>query len=115
MEIIDYGVCRQALVPVRIKADDCTEQVTQLLFGDHYEVLALTENKKWLKIRIHADQYEGWIDGKQHHAITHEYFEQINFANFKITTDIATGILYKKKRPYHFDGKYCADFQLGVI
>ncbi|HZX74653.1 MAG TPA: C40 family peptidase [Cyclobacteriaceae bacterium] len=96
MEIIDYGVCRQALVPVRINPDDLTEQVTQLLFGDHYEVLTITENKKWVRIRIHADQYEGWIDMKQHHPITQEYFDQINFANFKITTDIATGILYKK-------------------
>ena len=96
MEIIDYGVCRQALVPVRIKGDDRSEQVTQLLFGDHYEVLVISDDKKWLKIRIHADQYEGWIDGKQHHTITQEYFDQINFANFKITIDIATGILYKK-------------------
>src|SRR5689334_19109054 len=96
MEIIEYGVCRQALVPVRIKGDDRAEQVTQLLFGDHYEVPTISDDKKWLKIRIHADQYEGWIDAKQHHSITQEYFEQINFANFKITTDIATGILYKK-------------------
>jgi len=96
MEIIEYGVCRQALVPVRIKGDDRAEQVTQLLFGDHYEVLTISDDKKWLRIRIHADQYEGWIDAKQHHIITQEYFEQINFANFKITTDIATGILYKK-------------------
>src|SRR6188768_4034419 len=96
MEIVDYGVCRQALVPVRISPDDRTEQVSQLLFGDHYEVLQVSDSKKWIKIRIHADLYEGWIDVKQHHAITLEYFDQINHANFKITTDVATGILYKK-------------------
>jgi gamma-D-glutamyl-L-lysine dipeptidyl-peptidase len=96
MEIIGYGVCRQALVPVRISADDRSEQVTQLLFGDHYEVREFSADKKWMKICIHADQYEGWIDAKQHHMITQEYFDQINFANFKITTDVATGILYKK-------------------
>ena len=96
MEIVDYGVCRQALVSVRISPDDRTEQVSQLLFGDHYEVLQFSDNKKWIRIRIHADQYEGWIDVKQHHAITREYFDQINQANFKITTDLATGILYKK-------------------
>lgn len=96
MDILDYGVCRLALVAVRLKPDDREPQVTQLLFGDHYEVLLISKDGKWLLIRIFADRYEGWIDRKQHHAITSEYFDQINHANFKITTDLVTGILYKK-------------------
>ena len=36
MEIQDYGVCRLSVVPVRAGAADQSEQVTQLLFGDHY-------------------------------------------------------------------------------
>jgi len=96
MEILDYGVCRLSVVPVRADASDRSEQVTQLLFGDHYEVLAQADNKKWLRIKVHFDQYEGWIDGRQHHAISHDYFEYLNRAEFKITTDITTSILYNK-------------------
>lgn len=96
MDVIDYGVCRLALVAVRLNPDDREQQVTQLLFGDHYQVLAISKDGKWLMIRIFADRYEGWIDRKQHHPITIEYFEQINHANFKITTDLASAILYKK-------------------
>ncbi|MEZ4974317.1 MAG: C40 family peptidase [Cyclobacteriaceae bacterium] len=96
MDIVDYGVCRLAVVPVRKDPDDRSEQVTQLLFGDHYEILSFSKNGKWANIKIFTDHYEGWIDRKQHHAITVEYFNQINNANFKITTDIASNILYKK-------------------
>lgn len=93
---IDFGVCRLAVVPVKADADKKSEQVTQLLFGDHYSVLEESRNHQWLRICIHSDGFEGWIDRLQHHTISQEYFEQINLANFKITTDIASTILYKK-------------------
>ncbi|MEQ8423640.1 MAG: C40 family peptidase [Cyclobacteriaceae bacterium] len=96
MEVIDFGVSRLALIPVRKDADNRSEQSSQLLFGDHYEVLDTSKDKEWLYIRIFADKYEGWINVKQHHSISSEYFNQINYANYKITTDLASGILYKK-------------------
>lgn len=96
MEEIDFGVCRLSVVSVRKDPADQSEQVTQLLFGDHYSVLQESENRKWLRIRIHFDQYEGWIDAKQHQPITKEYFNHINHAEFKITTDVTTTLLYNK-------------------
>lgn len=96
MEVIDFGVSRQAIVPVRREPDHKSEQTSQLLFGDHYEVLSLSKDKSWCYIRIFSDQYEGWIDTKQNHSITKAYFDQINHANFKITTDLSSKILYKK-------------------
>jgi gamma-D-glutamyl-L-lysine dipeptidyl-peptidase len=66
------------------------------LFGDHYEVMAESNDKHWLHIKIYFDQSEGWIERKQHHEIAKEYFEQINAADFKITTDVCSTILYKK-------------------
>lgn len=95
-ETIDYGVTRLSVVPVRAEANDRAEQVTQLLFGDHYHVLHTSKDKKWLRIAIHFDGYEGWLDATQHHSISKEYFEYINRADFKITTDITTSILYNK-------------------
>lgn len=95
-ENLDFGVCRLSLVPVRAESNDKAELTTQLLFGEHYEVLSTSKDKKWLKIRIHFDQYEGWLDAKQHHSITKEHFDYINRADFKITTDITTSILYNK-------------------
>jgi hypothetical protein len=96
MEPAEYGVCRLAVVPVRSDPKDKAEQVTQLLFGDHYEILNFSPDKRWALIRIHADQCEGWLDVRQHHAISKEYFEQINHTDYKITTEIASSVLYKK-------------------
>jgi gamma-D-glutamyl-L-lysine dipeptidyl-peptidase len=96
MEEIDFGVCRLSLVSVRKEPADQSEQVTQLLFGDHYTVVEQQEKKKWIKIRIHFDQYEGWIDAKQHQSIAREYFNHLNHAEFKITIDITSTLLYNK-------------------
>ena len=96
METIDYGVCRLALTAVRHAPHAKATQVTQLLFGDHYEVAKRTDGEEWVYIRIHFDGSEGWIDGEQHHSISKDYFDQINHANFKITTDLTCNILFKK-------------------
>lgn len=96
MEAIDWGVCRLSVVPVRKSASDTAEQVTQLLFGDHYEVLEADENEKWVRIRIVFDEYEGWIDRNQHHPVSKEYFLYSNKAEFKITLDLTSSILYNK-------------------
>lgn len=96
IEALEHGVSRLSIVPVRGEASDKAELVSQLLFGEQYEVLNSSKDKKWLHIRNYFDQYEGWIDAKQHHPITKEYFDYLNRVDFKITTDITTSILYNK-------------------
>ena len=93
---LDFGVCRLAVVPVRINHLETSEQVTQLLFGDHYEVLSILADKTWVYIKIYFDQCEGWLELKQHHTISKEYFDQINQTEYKIITEVASTVLYKK-------------------
>jgi hypothetical protein len=81
---------------MRREAAHRSEQVSQLLFGDHYDVLEESKDKAWLKIITYYDQCEGWIETLQHHSITREYFDHINRADFKITTDLTSSILYNK-------------------
>jgi gamma-D-glutamyl-L-lysine dipeptidyl-peptidase len=96
MEIIDYGVCRLSVIPVRKDTADTSEIVTQLLFGEDYQVIEITSDRKWIKVRITFDQYEGWIDFKQHTSITREYFEYISRADFKISIQVTSSLLYNK-------------------
>jgi gamma-D-glutamyl-L-lysine dipeptidyl-peptidase len=96
MDSIDYGVSRLSVVSVRAEASDKAEQVTQLLFGEHYEVTQQSGDRKWVRIRVNFDLYEGWIDAKQHHPISKEYYEYLNRAEFKITTDLTSTMLYNK-------------------
>src|SRR5690606_34246712 len=85
-----------SIIPVRAEPAHQAEQVTQLLFGDHFEVLDNHSDGKWLKMRTHLDQYEGWIAQNQFYEISAEFFEYINRAELKITLDITSSILFNK-------------------
>ncbi|QOI98434.1 MAG: C40 family peptidase [Flammeovirgaceae bacterium] len=92
----NYGVCRLSLVALRAEPSHGAAQTSQLLFGEHYEAIEVSADNKWLRIRNYFDQFAGWLDITQHHPITREHFDYINGANFKITTDITSSILYNK-------------------
>ena len=97
MEEQSRGICRLSIVPVRKEPAHNSEMVTQLLFGDHYKVLSVTPDRNWLHIMNYFDNYEGWIDVKQHKEISEEYFHDLINNELKISTDITTSILYRKK------------------
>ncbi|SDG75421.1 C40 family peptidase [Psychroflexus sediminis] len=71
-----YGICPLSVVPVRAEANDTSEMVTQLLYGDHFEVIET--QSKWIKIRIAFDGYEGWLDKKQAFEIDANKFKILN-------------------------------------
>ncbi|WP_449438732.1 C40 family peptidase [Pedobacter steynii] len=58
-----YGICRVAVAPLRSEPSDRAEIASQLLFGDHVEIISKTE--KWWQVRNAYDGYEGWMDFKQ--------------------------------------------------
>lgn len=58
-----YGICRVTVSPLRAEPSDKAEISSQLLFGDHVEILEKTE--KWWLVCNAYDGYEGWIDFKQ--------------------------------------------------
>lgn len=63
-----YGICNLAIIPLRIDPNDRSEIVSQVLFGEHFEILET--QKQWAKIKLHFDSYEGWIDAKQFQIIS---------------------------------------------
>ncbi len=62
------GVTHQALIPIRREPSESSEMVSQLLFGEKYQVLESRE--KWLQILTEFDYYTGWIDRKVFVEIT---------------------------------------------
>lgn len=61
---IEYGLCRVSICPIRKAADDRSEMVSQLLFGEIVEVFH-RKGKNWSKILTMYDEYIGWVDSKQ--------------------------------------------------
>jgi gamma-D-glutamyl-L-lysine dipeptidyl-peptidase len=97
MEIVERGVCRMSVVPVRQTPDHRSALVTQLLFGDHYSVLETTADGQWHRIRIEYDDYEGWMASNQHFRISEEYFDYLSKTEFKISTDLVASLLFRKE------------------
>ncbi len=49
-----------SFIPVRSEASEQSELVTQILFGETFQITE--KNEKWAKIKMDYDGYEGWID-----------------------------------------------------
>ncbi len=54
-----FTIINNPLIPIRAEADERSEMISQLLFGQQIEILETVEN--WYYIKNLADNYEGWI------------------------------------------------------
>lgn len=64
------GICNLPLVPLRFEPSEKSEMVTQILFG---EIFDLQEEKNgWSKILLHNDLYSGWCTSKMLQLLTVE-------------------------------------------
>ena len=81
-----YGICPLSIVPLRTEAADSSEQVTQLLYGEVFKILET--RKKWSRIRLAFDKYEGWIDNKQFLFISEEEYTRLNNEDAVLTSDL---------------------------
>ena len=83
---MNYGISNLSIVPTRNEAADQSEMVNQIIFGEHFKVLEI--RKKWSKIRLAHDSYEGWICNKQWIEIEEDIYKQLDKEVATITTDI---------------------------
>jgi len=59
---MDKSICTFGFIPVRKEPSERAEMVTQLLFGDTFDISE--SNDQWSLIKMHDDNYEGWINTK---------------------------------------------------
>ena len=70
-----FGICNLSIIPLRLESNDRSEIVSQILFGEHF--IIIEKNKQWSKVKLHYDNYEGWIDSKQYQTISIENYEML--------------------------------------
>ena len=70
-----FAICNLSIIPLRFEPNDRSEIVSQILFGEHF--IILEQGKKWSKVKLHFDDYEGWIDTKQYQIISKENYETL--------------------------------------
>jgi len=71
-----FAICNLAIIPLRAEPSDRSEIVSQVLFGEHFEILE-TQNQ-WAKIKLEFDDYEGWVDSKQYQIISEKNFKELS-------------------------------------
>ena len=83
---MNYGVCNLGIVPLRLEPADTSEMVSQVLYGESFKILE--QRKKWSKIRLAFDTYEGWIDNKQHRIISEENYKTLQVEKPQLSSDL---------------------------
>jgi gamma-D-glutamyl-L-lysine dipeptidyl-peptidase len=86
-----FGICNLSIIPLRIEPNDRSEIVSQVLFGEHFEIIET--DKQWTKIKLQFDDYEGWIDSKQFQSITEENFKTLSKEAVILNSDLVEYII----------------------
>lgn len=81
-----FAICNLAIIPLRAETSDRSEIVSQVLFGEHFEILE-TDNQ-WSKIRLQYDDYEGWVDSKQYQIISEKSFKELSKDAIILNSDL---------------------------
>lgn len=83
---MDYGISAISIIPVRKEPSERSEMVTQVLFGEHFQILG--EMVGWSHIKLAWDGYEGWIDSKMISPVNARVYKRLESKPFAITGDI---------------------------
>lgn len=66
----NHGQCFLSAIPVRSEPKSQSEIVTQLLFGERYDIVE--EGEEWTRIVTEYDNYPGYISTNQFHPVEFE-------------------------------------------
>src|ERR1700753_3171623 len=66
---MEYGICNLAVIPLRAEPSDKSEQVSQILFGEAFEIAEWKD--RWVRVTTSNDNYEGWIGRLQFVMLGH--------------------------------------------
>lgn len=94
-----YAICRAAVAPLRTEPSDKAEISSQLLFGDHVEILQKTE--MWWQVRNAYDDYEGWMDFRQLTALSQEQFIANHNCSYLVPAEPVNVVVDSSGGRYH--------------
>jgi len=92
---MEFGICNLNCIAIRKEASDHSEMVSQMLFGETFQVLA--EEGSWIKIHLDYDFYEGWVDKKQIIELSQEVYQRIEKHKVHFSNEMVTFISNNKE------------------
>ena len=108
-----HGICDQSMVPMRAEPAHKSEMVSQLLFGEFFEIIEVKQ--EWCRIKNSFDSYEGWILAAQscpvnimeyHHLASGHNFYSYDLVQLLIFENTLFSIVIGSLLPW-FNGKSC--------
>jgi len=91
----NYAVCLLAYIPIRKETDSRSEMLSQVIFGEYYEILK--SNGNWHYIRMIHDGYEGWISSNSLIYIDKKEIEAYQRSDKYYSNQIFTMVNYKEE------------------
>ncbi len=75
-----------SIVPLRLEPFNTSELISQVFYGESFKVIE--KRKKWSRIRLPFDNYEGWIDNKQYKEILENDYKILSGLDPVYSTDL---------------------------
>ncbi len=83
---MNYGISSLSIIPVRKEPSEKSEMVTQVLFGEHFEIRE--QMVGWSRVMLAYDGYEGWIDSKMITPLSERSVKKLDKSKNAISADI---------------------------
>ncbi|MEN8186959.1 MAG: C40 family peptidase [Bacteroidota bacterium] len=82
------GICVLNAIPLRKEADNKSELVSQILFGETFRIIR--SEKHWLQIECDYDNYQGWVLKNQIEELNEEFYLQISNSDVIYTDELVS-------------------------
>lgn len=88
-----FGIADLSITPIRQERSERSEMVSQMLFGEVYEVLEIEE--KWLHIRLIHDDSQGWIERRVFKKVDEVYVQKYRASDQLIMGEVFNLVVKK--------------------
>ncbi len=99
-----FGICRQTVLPVYRQPTFDSALVTQLLFGECYQINGLTADRQWFRIYHEDTGMGGWVWATLIKEITGDEYGKFLGRDFQIVTSPIAAIEYLGSSLYLLPG-----------
>lgn len=99
-----YGICRQTILPLYRQPTFDSALVTQLLFGECYQINGLTSDRQWFRIYHEDTGMGGWVWAKLIKEITGDEYQKFLNQDFQVVTSPIAAIEYMGTNLYLLPG-----------
>jgi cell wall-associated NlpC family hydrolase len=99
---MEKGICMLRIIPLRREPSEKSEMVSQLLFGEVYEIFE--KAAEWLLITCEFDRYTGWIDKRMFHPASADYYQRLSKGGYAVAGKVTHTIITPKNETYTIPG-----------